>query len=425
MEKNIKSCRPGVYLFKGNNENVLYVGKAKNLKNRIKSYFYKKNDSKTESLVSASTKIEYIETKTEIEATFLEVRLIQHYQPKFNVIFKSGQPYLYLFFSKGTVKKLPELEIVKNKTRTGKYFGPFLEKGAARKVHSFLVRTFNLKICGKKIENGCLYFHLKICSGSCKSNFDKKAYLERLELAKKSLKKVSPSAKDAQKTFLSELKEKIKQENKKLNFEKSRELYSYYQAFEKVFSSLNTKKEVLKVDLEILQAKTEEKKEKELSQEIKKFLKLTSEPKTIDCFDVSHKQGHFMVGSCIRFTNGKPDKNFFRKFKIKTVKNQDDYACLKEIVSRRYRNKADIPDLVLIDGGKGQLSAVQSVIPDAECASIAKKQEIIFSKQLPNGKKLDVKSPVGKTFIALRDYAHHFAISYHRKASNFISIRSI
>ena len=109
-----------------------------------------------------------------------------------------------------------------------------------------------------------------------------------------------------------------------------------------------------------------------------------------------------------------PDKNNFRRFKIKTMQTQNDYAALQEIVSRRYRNPEEIPDLIMIDGGKGQLSAAQAVMPNGTIISLAKREETVYSNTLPEGKKLDIHSPVGQLLIAIRDYAHHFAISYHK-----------
>jgi len=135
---------------------------------------------------------------------------------------------------------------------------------------------------------------------------------------------------------------------------------------------------------------------------------------TIDCFDISHFQGHSIVGSCVRFTHGKPDKNKFRRFKIKYLTDQNDYAALQEIVLRRYADSAELPDLILIDGGKGQLSAVQKVLTGVYIVSLAKKEELLFSSYFPQGIALTVHEDVGKILIALRDYAHHFAISYHR-----------
>ncbi len=133
----------------------------------------------------------------------------------------------------------------------------------------------------------------------------------------------------------------------------------------------------------------------------------------IDCFDISHFQSKQMVGACVRFSHGVPVKNKFRRFKIKTLETQDDYAALQEIVTRRYRN-GDMPDLILIDGGKGQLNAIKKILPDATISSLAKREETLFCNAHPEGVLLDVKTPIGKLLIELRDYTHHFAISYHR-----------
>ena len=150
-----------------------------------------------------------------------------------------------------------------------------------------------------------------------------------------------------------------------------------------------------------------------VGEQLAQFLGVDTEIKTVDCFDISHFQSRFLVGSCVRFTGGLPEKNKFRRFKIKTLDVQNDYAALQEIVSRRYR-EGDIPDLVLIDGGKGQLSAVTTIIPQAHCISIAKREETIYSNAWRQGRVLDVHDPVAKLLISLRDYAHHFAVSYHK-----------
>ena len=121
-----------------------------------------------------------------------------------------------------------------------------------------------------------------------------------------------------------------------------------------------------------------------------------------------------MVGSCVRYTNGIPDKDNVRKFNIKTLDTQNDYAALQDIVSRRYKDQANIPDLVLIDGGKGQRNAITQIMPQARIVSLAKREERFFADNHPDGILLNVKNPLGKLLIGLRDYAHHFAISHHR-----------
>jgi excinuclease ABC subunit C len=500
---------PGVYLFKDAEGLLVYVGKAKNLKKRGAQYVLGLGaDVKVDTIFSQSVTVECMVTGSELEALLLEAKLVQSHQPRCNVLLKTGQPFLYLFVP--SVGELPQLLTVRNQKQKGTYFGPFLEKGSARKVYEFLIKIFRLKICGKHIPNGCLFYHLGQCAGSCRLDFDKAAYLERLELAKQALRQ-------GHKKFLQQLQDEIQASNKLMTFERSRDLHHYLQAFERVFYSLDQKptdiehlagkhvwilsedkkslwvfaerEAVLKkkrvfyfaldlhVDQELLgeyftsfytvyvppatiltnidfgdqreiyeqfcktwhnrdyaislmqptqghfahvvrlacvQVEQELLKQRSLGQQLKTLFKLDHEPMTIDCFDISHKQGTFMVGSCVRFNNGQVVKDKLRKFHIKTVHQIDDYASLREIVARRYKDQAELPDLILIDGGKGQLNAVQDLFPEASFVCLAKREETVFSKRIPEGKKLDPKTYVGQMLMALRDYAHHFAITFHR-----------
>ncbi|MBY0353622.1 excinuclease ABC subunit UvrC [Candidatus Babeliales bacterium] len=506
---------PGVYFFKDERGDVVYIGKAKNLRSRVSSYVQSGADFRAHAIVESSVSLDFMATETELEAMLLEAKLIQSHKPKHNIMYKSGQPFLYITISSS---EMPRLSIVRQKKTKGTYFGPFIEKGPVRRVFDFLMKTFRLKLCGKKIENGCLYYHLGMCAGSCRPDFDKAAYKERVELAKKALTQ-------GHKKFLAYLEQQIKESSANLEFEKSRELHEYHQAFERVFSTLDVKPsrvEVLArkhvwivspgnralfffverdgvlnkkrifylplhvegdallqviieyfasyyrmmppaatilinfdvsehertlmeqfleswherdseisiskptqehhagiVRMALIHVAEELKKHATVGKELKRLLKLPFEPHTIDCFDISHKQGMFLVGSCIRFKDGQPDKDNFRRFKIKTVHQNDDYASLREVVSRRYHDVAELPDLILIDGGKGQLSAVQHLFEQAEFVSLAKREETVFSKRFPQGLVLDQKTHAAQLLIALRDYAHHFAISYHRSLATF------
>jgi len=401
---------PGVYIFKNADGQVIYIGKAKSIKNRVRSYFNKSNtDFKVQALIEEHGSLEYVVTHTEIEAMLLEAQLIHDYKPKFNIAFKVGQPFVYILFTAG---KMPQVRFVRNKKLKGKYFGPFLHKIQARKVFEYLVSTFRLSLCNKKIENGCLDYHLGVCAGGCKNNFDKDAYLFRLRLAQDALK-------NNHKKLLKDLDAQVKKHNKKFEFELSKHLQDYIQNLDVILGTIRAKFREDKFEQEVFSAIAPIKQIYSFSPDIDKklqlFLQLDKPIKTIDCFDVSHFQSSFLVGSCIRFTNGKPDKNKFRKFKIKTLQEQNDYAALKEIVSRRYKGKDDLPDLILIDGGKGQRNAVLPEVTGVDCISLAKREETVFSRQFSQGIKLDVKTDVGRLLIALRDYAHHFAITYHRK----------
>lgn len=402
---------PGIYLFKDKDNQVIYIGKAKSLFKRVSSYFQKQtSDWKVQALVEEHEDIDFILTKNETEALLLEAQLIRDHKPKYNVLLTTGQPFIYIVFTKD---ELVKVEIVRNKDeKKGTYFGPFLQKMQARKAYGYLIRTFRLYLCNKKIDNGCLDYHLDKCAGICKKDFDASDYNFRISLALDALKRTPQE-------FIKKIKLKIKEYNDKFEFEKAKHLSEYLPNVDIIFHTLRTRFTETKFEHEIFAATTPTKRldqpYDEIAFQLKELLKLNNAPIRIDCFDISHFQSSHLVGSCVRFAYGKPDKNNFRKFNIKTLTEQNDYAALQEIVSRRYKNPLEIPDLVVIDGGKGQLNAVRSMMPTTvEIVSLAKREEIVYSEKLPEGVKLDVKQSAGKLLIELRDYAHHFAISHHR-----------
>lgn len=403
---------PGIYLFKNSEGEILYIGKAKSLRNRVLSYFQKyAKDWKIKALIDEHETIDFILTKSEREALLLEAQLVREHKPKYNVLLKEGNPFLYILFTNDT---FPMVKIVRNKEEKGTYFGPFLEKRNARTAFRFIIQTFQLFICNKKIKNGCLDYHLGFCAGSCRSDFDKDGYLFRLELASNVFNKDRD-------TFLQKIMDKIDAYNKSLNFEKSRTLNKYLINIDTIFKTIESHFSPEKYAFEIASALVPSGSipavPSDIDIQLQQFFHLDQRIKVVDCFDISHSQSKNMVGSCIRFINGKPEKNKFRRFLIKTILIQNDYAALQEIVQRRYKDGSDLPDLALIDGGKGQLNAVKSLYPQLFCASLAKREETVYAATIPDGKKLSVQSDVGKLLIALRDYAHHFAITFHRLRS--------
>jgi len=411
MEKNKSNnlpLLPGVYLFKKGTE-ILYIGKAKCLKKRVASYFAKRGtDWKIDSLISEYTHIDHIITHNETEALLLEAQLIRDNKPRFNVLLKSGQPFIYILF---TADDPRQLLITRNKKTKGIYFGPFLHKKQARSAYSYIMNTFKLTMCTMKIENGCLRYHLGLCAGNCIPNFNLTDYKIRVELAldllqghyNQSLKKIT---------------QQIKIYTQQLEFEKARTMYYYLKNLDIIFTTIQTKFSEKKYEREIFLTtapiNTKLLEDPHIGTKIQQLLSLHKAPQTIDCFDISHFQSTYMVGSSIRFNKGIPDKNKFRRFKIKTLTEQNDYAALQEIVSRRYKNPEDLPDLMLIDGGKGQLNAITKLFPSCQIISLAKKEELIFAPHLIEPVPLDVATEAGKLLLALRDYAHHFAIKYHK-----------
>ncbi|TET34476.1 excinuclease ABC subunit C, partial [Candidatus Dependentiae bacterium] len=169
MHKTIQKLLPnlpGVYFFKNQAGEVVYIGKAKNLRHRVHSYFQKNNrDWKVTLILAEYHDLDFIITKNETEAMLLEADLIQQHKPPFNTVFKDGQPFLYILV---TASKLPTLKIVRNKKEKGEYFGPFLHKTQARGVHRYIMNTIRLNVCNKKLETGCLDYHLGNCPGTCK-----------------------------------------------------------------------------------------------------------------------------------------------------------------------------------------------------------------------------------------------------------------
>ncbi len=403
---------PGVYLFKKDNE-ILYVGKAKCLKKRVQSYFQKQHtDWKIDSLIKEYTHIDHIITHSEMEALLLEAQLIRDNKPSYNVLLKSGQPFLYILFTNTDPR---QIVLVRNKKKKGIYFGPFLRKLQARSAYAYIMKTFKLTMCTAKIENGCLNYHLGICAGNCMSTFDLEGYRLRIELALDLLQ-------GHYKESLKKLTAQIKTYTQQLEFEKARTIHYYVQNLESIFETLKTKFSEKKYEREIfLTTAPIDKKliqDPHMARKIQEVLQLQKAPITIDCFDISHFQSSYMVGSSIRFKNGIPDKNNFRRFKIKTLTQQNDYAALQEIVTRRYKNPADIPDLILIDGGKGQLNAITALFPDCQVVSLAKRDELIFGPHLSEPIPITTAQEAGRLLIALRDYAHHFAITYHKLLRN-------
>jgi excinuclease ABC subunit C len=407
--------KAGVYLFKDAQGQIIYIGKAKNIATRIASYFNNAQDFKNSLILQEAYSIETIPTNSEEEALYLEVDLVKKYQPKFNQLLKEGQPFIYLFFSdfsssttlKGNLKtsEIPTLSIVRipAKRKKGLYVGPFLSKKAARAVFQFLIKTFQLKLCKKKIEQGCLQYHIGVCAGFCSKDFDVDFYKFRLKLAQYLVSKKPEQA-------ITDIEAQIKQASKLLQFERAKNLLEYKINFEQFAQTLSRLSA-----MPSKQEKPDNVKNITILFALQKRLNLQHVPYVIDCFDISHMQGQAIVGSCIRYVNAQPEPKSFRRFKIKSLIEQNDYAALQEIVSRRYKTGHEYPNLVIVDGGKGQINAIKKLVGSAELVGLAKKEETIISADFSKFIKLDHMQPEDALILQIRDKTHHFAISYHRK----------
>lgn len=406
---------PGVYFFKDQYEDFLYIGKAKNLERRISSYNTDKQiDWKIESLLKKSTTIEWIITNTEKEALFLEAKLISEFKPLFNKLLTSGNPFTYLIFD-SEAKEYPKLFLTRFYKKNDKLtiIGPFLTRKEATTLYEKIIQVFNLYICHKKIDYGCLHYHIGKCSGSCLANFNIKKYKKRFKLALIALLKTEK--------FDSILENEIKKATKKFDFDYLEELITYrleykiimqiqtdYHNFDEIteqtLSENNLKEELIREGLFELQNK----------------LSLKKIPENIDCIDISHFQGHAVVGAAIRFKDGKYDTEFSHSYKLPFEEN-NDYQNLTILLDIHYKkNKVPYPDLLLIDGGKGQLSAIKELHLPIPLLALAKKEERLFSEENTEGIILSVTDPMGKLLLSLRNITHNSAIRLHNKLFNTI-----
>ena len=499
---------PGCYLFKDKNEKIIYIGKAKNLKKRVSSYFTKKDlDSKTFSLVENISSLDFIVTKNEIEALLLENNLIKKNKPKYNIILKDSKEYSYILLTK---ENFPRFVILREKPKENQtVFGPFTSAEQRDQILKYINKYFKLRTCKTLPKTPCIRYHIDQCSAPCINKINKDDYLQKINLVSKILKgKTTEVLKNLEKKMILfsknnnfesalVLRDQINAINYlslKQNVEKIKEydqdlinyiIYkdkAYFILFNIFKGILINKKEFIfdifeeetilddfiinyyKDDkykkeiiipqklnshtieflknkpLNFIVPKTGDKKElldfsyKNLEikflkntlvlEELKQVLNLKEIPKVIECFDISHLSGKFTVGSLVQFKEGFENKKEYRRFKIKSFEGNNDYLAIEEIVKRRYthllKENLNFPDLIIIDGGKGQLSSAKKAIDSLNLykkipiISLAKKEEEIFFEDNLIPLKLSKKSSSLKLLQKIRDEAHRFAISYNR-----------
>lgn len=531
--------QPGCYLYYDKDGKIIYVGKAKNLKRRVYSYFHKQHESpKTNILVSQIEKLEYIITDSEVEALILESHLIKKHKPKYNILLKDDKKYPYFLI---TDEDFPRIQVVRKKNLNpdkGRFYGPYTDVGAMYATLDFLKRLFPLKQCKtpKFSNRPCLYYHIGKCLAPCQGKVTPEEYqklIQQVELflsGKQSelLKqiqvqmqkyadseqfekaaKMRDSYLDLQKTLE---RQKVVYENTKLNEDIIAVLYEdgilaivimmiregrlidkkdftyfvdnvdkteYFETFFRdYYSGLKLEfpdriiskdlqeigdKELYQDWLKILSGKKvtinygngkfkelyelamknatnllENAKLKKMAQIRDDFnevgaylaekLHLTNFPNRIECYDISHIQGTNTVASMVVFQNGLPKKTAYRKFKIKSTEGKpDDFLSMKEVLSRRLSRlgepKWEKPDLIIIDGGKGQLSSVMQIVEDMgikvgkdgiDFVSLAKREEEVFLPYQSDSILLPRESNALYLIQRIRDEAHRFAITFHR-----------
>ena len=515
--------KAGIYFFKTQTGETIYIGKARSLRSRVKSYFQQTSDAKIKKILSETWDVDFILTDSTKEAAFLENNFIRQHQPKYNLRLKDDKSFPYL---KMTLREgFPALTLTRRVEDDGaKYYGPYSPAHRARQTSHLIAKHFGVRTCQEAVpgkrKRPCLDYDLKLCSAPCVSYISEQNYRESVDNAllflegktekllralKKKMREAAASQKFEQAAHWRDLIhtiEEIKQRPKLISVRKenidifgfTREnenvaVYVFYMRSGKVIESeelyfpekeeakntevlysclrnfytnredipdkillpfpperkeelsriLSNKKhkkveiltplkgkykklvDLARTNAEILMRKKSE----ALSplEEIKKIFKLKILPVRIEGYDISNTGGDESVGSLVVFENGLPQKNDYRKYKIKSVEGPNDVASLQEVIRRRYtrllQEKAAFPDLILVDGGKGQLNAARTVLKELELGhlpvvSLAKKEEIIFTPSHKNGMRMEKTSPVLMLFQRIRDESHRFALSFHR-----------
>lgn len=407
--------KPGVYFFKDFYNNILYIGKAKNLNKRISCYNTDKQiDWKIKYLLEKSNIIEWIITKNEQEALLIEAELISSQKPLFNKLLTSNNPFYYIIFE-NKAKPLPIITISKIiKKNTTCSIGPFLKKKDALKLFDLLLSFFNLSTCNKKISHGCLHFHIGKCCGTCKEDFNKKNYIHRIYLAETAIKNET--------IFFEILEKEIKKAKKNFQLSILEELITYKSEYKKIFHLFYLNQETLyeekNIEKVLLQTNIEEITYQKIAKKLSTILSLNKDPYIIDCIDISHFQGSYVVGSSIRFDYGKYNKYISNAYILKNEKNNDYKNIILTIQNHYLNNLIPLPDILLIDGGKGQLNTVLKMNLSTKCIALAKKEEQLFFNNTHI--KLNLHDDYAKLLIKIRNTAHNAAIYLHKKIRNQI-----
>jgi excinuclease ABC subunit C len=398
--------------------NIIYIGKAVSLKNRISSYFHADGDSKAAAIIAAMRKIDYILCASENEALIVERQLINKVKPYFNAMWKDDKSYPYIKLTAN--EDFPRLVITRKKQKDGAlYFGPYPQSFYIKKLARWLTKLFKMRPCKlefseekfpdeKKVKS-CLYFHTELCPGPCMGKIDSAQYRQKVKDAALFLNGKFKRLEDEWESLMYGLSSKMKFEEAK---EVRDRLFAVRSMGERVMISEITKEDIQK-SVE----------RSDSINELKQVLAMKHMPAVIEGFDNSNIQGTYAVSSMVRFLNGLPDKNNYRRFKVKTVTGADDFTTMREVVLRRYsgliRKNEKLPDLILIDGGKGQLNAAMNALEELRLGiaivSLAKKNEEIYMPHKDKPLVLSRHSPALRLLQAVRDEAHRFAVKYHRK----------
>jgi len=408
--------KPGVYLHKDRFGTVIYVGKARDLRKRVSQYFHPSRrmgwDLKFNALVEAIHDFDFHVVRSEPEALLLEGKLIKDFKPRYNVSFRDDKRFLMLKVNLND--PIPNFTFTRFKKDDGaRYFGPFVNSMALRNTVALARRQFNLRGCrvftpGEADYKHCLYGHIKHCTAPCVGNVTQEQYLEQVRAACNFLE---GQCREMQTTLEADMKKAAAAQD----FEKAAELRDLIRDLEHTWKRTEKFERVpytLPVSINPASDLVE----------LAKVLGLPGPPERIEGFDISNISGTFAVASLVSFRNGRPDRVNYRRFKIKTVTGQDDFACIAEAVQRRYsrlkREQKQMPDLILIDGGKGQLNMAVDELKKLGLVSIpviglAKEFEEVYLPEKSLPLRLGLDHPAVKLLQRVRDECHRVANSYN------------
>jgi excinuclease ABC subunit C len=409
--------RTGIYLMKDAEGKVVYIGKAKNLRSRASSYFGKDavNDARIRDWIGLVRDIDFIETDDPIASMLVEARMIKDLRPQFNKSLKDDKTFPYLQIR--TREEYPRVEITRTPRRRGvRLYGPFTHTTSLRAAVNVLQRIFQFRTCTLDIKSGdkrwkwfrpCLLHSIRRCTAPCNFRVSRDDY-------RKQVKKLIFVLEGKKSKLIRRMEKEMLAASTDLNFEKARRLRDEIAALQNLDlrgdADRDAQPEVFPID------------PRKGLKGLQQVLGLEKRPRTIEGMDIAHISGTDTVASLVSFLDGLPFKPGYRRFKIKTVEGVDDFASMREVVSRRFRRLRDedevFPDILLIDGGKGQLNAALSAFKslgiDPPCViSLAKQEEEVFRPGESESIKLSRRSAALRLLQYVRDESHRFAQHYH------------
>ena len=383
---------PGCYQFLDKAGKIIYIGKAANLQSRVFSYWQKSSSHSPAkySMMKQIDKIDLVETESEIEAILLESNLIKKHQPQYNIVMRDDKRYVYIKVS--TEEEWPRIFVTRNLDKSGRYFGPFVSAENVKMILKIIRKIWPFRSCAHVPKKACLYYSLNKCPGMCIG----KVSAEEYKIIIKQIINFLEKGKISQKSKLESQK-----------FDETR--------IKQILQQANPISLGDKYSADVI--------------ELAKVLGFSKVPQRIEGYDIANIFGRESVGSMVVFEDGVPNKNEYRKFKIKDIGQGEpnDVKMLKEVLVRRFNNDWPLPDLIIVDGGKGQLNAALSIFKknklDIQIVSISKGSGLrsarapdkLFFPGQAKPLQLSLNSPALHLLKRVRDEAHRFAIAYHKK----------